>query len=108
MSSDSDYFSDEDDGHKEVIDKIVSRSEIVALNGRTKECVIYFYYSTGGALALCPSCMIAVSDLDIGPMYAVRKHFVDLRDTMHYRACSKCRESLYMTFPCNMCPICTK
>ena len=102
LTDDSDYFSDEDDDHKEVIDKIVPRSEIVALNLRTKQCVIYFYYSMGGALALCASCMVALSDLDIRYMYAVRKHFVELRNTMHFRACSKCGDKLCMIFPCNM------
>jgi len=32
--------------------------QINALNGRIKQCAIYFYYSTGGALAMCASCMI--------------------------------------------------
>jgi len=33
--------------------KIINNSQINALNGHTKQCAIYFYYSTGGALAVC-------------------------------------------------------
>jgi len=49
--------------------KIINNSQIkriikFVLNGHTKQCVIYFY-STGGALAVCASCMISLSDLHI-------------------------------------------
>lgn len=72
LSADSDCISDCSENSIEYIDKIVSVAEINALNGRTKFCTIYFYYSTGGALAVCPSCMIALQGVDSQNMYAIR------------------------------------
>ena len=108
LSDDSNYISDQSEDLTERVEKIVSHSEIIALNERTKCCIIYFYYSTGGALAVCTSCMIAISDTDFGYMHAVRKHVIDLHDAVSGRSCSNCRNPLYQIFPCNMCPICTR
>jgi len=36
----------------EISKKIVTNSQINTLNGRTKQCTVYFYYSTDGALAV--------------------------------------------------------
>jgi len=44
LSDDSDCISDCSEDHTEVIDKYISPSEVNALNGRTKQCAIYFYY----------------------------------------------------------------
>jgi len=40
----------------EISEKIVINSQINALNEGTKQCAIYFYYSTDSALAVCASC----------------------------------------------------
>ena len=105
LSDDSDYISDRSEDLTDYDDKIVPNSQILALNGRTKVCAIYFYYSTGGALALCASCMISIQDFE--HMYAVRKHVIKLYDAVDGRYCANCRDSLYIIFPCNMCPTCT-
>ncbi|XP_050447449.1 uncharacterized protein LOC126849549 [Cataglyphis hispanica] len=107
LSDDSDYISNQSEDLTEIVDRVVSHSEIIALNGRTKCCTIYFCYSTGGALALCTSCMISVSDTDFGYMYTIRRHVTELHDAVDGRFCSNCRNPLYQIFPCNMCPICT-
>ena len=106
LSDDSDYNSDQSEDNTEIVEKIVPNSQIIALNGRTKCCAIYFYYTTGGALAVCASCMIALSDADVGHMYAFRKHVIELHDAIEGRSCSNCRLPMYQIFPCNMCPIC--
>ena len=108
LSDDSDYISDHSEDLTESVDKIVSNSQIITLNGRTKFCTTYFYYSTSGALALCASCMIVLQDANVGHMYAVRKHVIELHDAVDGRFCSNCRNPLYLIFPCNMCPICTR
>jgi len=70
---DSDCISDCSDDLKEISEKIVTNSQINALNGGTKRCAIYFYYSTGGALAVCASCMIILIGVQFdGQMYAIR------------------------------------
>jgi len=50
LSDDSDCISED------LTEKIVTMSQINALNGHTKQYAIYFYYSTGGAFAVCASC----------------------------------------------------
>jgi len=74
LSDDSDCISDCSDNLTKINKKIIDNSQINALNGHTKQCAIYFYYSTGGALAVCASCMVSLADLHIGQMYAIRKH----------------------------------
>ena len=61
LSEDSNYISDHSDSDDLTIiaDKVVDNSQILALSGRTKVCTIYFYYTMGGASALCTSCMIS-------------------------------------------------
>ncbi|XP_070158799.1 uncharacterized protein [Polyergus mexicanus] len=95
LSDDSDYNSDQSEDLTEIVEKTVFHSEIIALNGRTKFCAIYFYYSTGSDYAVCASCMIAIADTDYGYMYAVRKHVTELYDVISGRSCSNCRQALY-------------
>jgi len=107
LSADSDCISDCSENSTEFREKIVSVAEINALNARsTKFCIIYSYYSTGGALAVCATCMIALQGVDSQMMYAIKKHIIETLDAMDGRFCSNCRDPLYLTFPCNMCPIC--
>jgi len=47
-----------------ILQKIIDDLQINALNGHTKHCAIYFYYSTGGALDVCASCMASLTNLD--------------------------------------------
>jgi len=49
-----------------------------------KQCAIYFYYSTDGALAVYALCMISLSDVRIGQMYAIRKHIIEYHDAMNH------------------------
>lgn len=107
MSPDSTYNSDEDDNRKEVIHKTVSRPEILALNGRTKCCAIYFYYIDGSYI-VCASCMIAYADTESEHTYAIRKHVTEPYDVINGRFCKNCSTPLYQILPCDMCPICTK
>jgi len=68
LSADSDCINDCND-LTEISQKIVTNSQINALNGGTKQCAIYFYYSTGGALAVCASCMINLVGVQLEQMY---------------------------------------
>jgi len=107
LSADSDCVSDCSDNLTEVSRKIVTNAELNALNGGTKHCAIYFYYSTGGALAVCASCMINLVGVELGEMYPTRRHVIDSHDEIDGRYCSECRNPLFLIFPCNMCPMCT-
>jgi hypothetical protein len=102
---DSDCISDQSEDLTTIDDKILSDSEISALNGRTKVCAIYFYYTTGGRSILCTSCMINIQDNH--HRYAIRKHVIELHDALDGRHCSNCSSPVYTIFPCNMCPMCT-
>jgi len=88
LSNDSDCINDcsEDcSDFTKISKKIIDNSQINALNGHTKQCAIYFYYSTGGALAVCASCIISLADLHIGhvsEMYATRKHVTEYHDAI--------------------------
>lgn len=107
LSDDSNYVSDQSDDLTDYAEKIVTRSELLALNNNKKHCSIQFYYSTGGALTVCAECMVRLADTDIGIIYAVRKHEIDTLNALNYRFCSNCRQSVCVIMPCNMCPICT-
>jgi len=108
LSDDSDCISDCSDSFTKINKKIVDNSQIIALNRHMKQCAIYFYYSTGGALAVCASCMISLAELHIGQMYAIRKHVTECHDAIDGSFCSSCRNPLFLILPCNMCPICTQ
>jgi len=108
LSADSDYISDCSDDFTEISWKVVRNSQLNALNGGTKHCAIYFYYSTGGALAVCASCMIELVGVDLGEMYSTRRHVTDTHAAIDGRYCSDCRSPLFLIFPCNMCPMCTQ
>jgi len=108
LSADSDYISDCSDDLTEISRKVVRNSQLNALNGGTKHCAIYFYYSTGGALAVCASCMIDLVGVELGEMYPTRRHVIDTHEAIDGRYCSNCRNPLFFIFPCNMCPMCTQ
>jgi len=107
LSDDSDCISDCSDSLIKINKKIIDNSQVNLLNGHTKQCAIYFYYSTGGALAACASCMVSMADLHIGQMYAIRKHVIEYH-AIDGSFCSSCRNPLVLILPCNMCPICTQ
>ena len=75
------------------------------LNARTKHCMIYNYYTTGGALTVCTTCMIA--DINDVGMYHVREHEPGSFDRLNGKSCTNCRGPLYSIFSCSMCPFCT-
>ena len=106
LSDDSDCVSNCSEDNTEVVDKIISPSEINALNERTKQCTIYFYYTDGARYVTCSSCMIRVRSPRA--TYAIRKHVIESYDAIDGRFCSKCRTPLFLIFLCNMCPICTQ
>jgi len=108
LSDDSDCISDCSDNCAKINKKIINDSQINALNGHTKHCAIYFYYSTGGALDVCASCMVSLADLHIGQMYAIQEHKTEYHDAIDVSFCSSCRNPLFLILPCNMCPICTQ
>jgi len=83
LSADSDCISDCSDDLTEISRKVVTNSQLNALNGGTKHCAIYFYYSTGGAgtgLAVCASYMIDLVGVELGEMYPTRRHVIDTHD----------------------------
>ena len=53
LSDDSGCASDMSEYEVDRVEKFVQSSEIRTLNARTKHCVIYNYYTTGGALTVC-------------------------------------------------------
>ena len=53
LSDDSGCASDMSEYEIDRVEKFVQPSEIRTLNARTKHCVIYNYYTTGGALTVC-------------------------------------------------------
>jgi len=53
LYNDSDCISDCSDNLTKINKKIIANLQINALNRHTKQCTIYFYYSTGGALTVC-------------------------------------------------------
>lgn len=108
LSSESDYISDYGDSEDrtQIVCKEVSSAELLALNISSKMCLLYFYYSAGGSVALCTLCMIETHDIDLG-MAAVRKHEIEFVSAISGRYCSICDKRLYQIFPRNICPICT-
>jgi len=108
LSDDSDCISDCSDNLTNINKKIIDNSQINALNGHTKQCAIYFYYSTGGVLVVCASCMVNLVVLHIGQMYAIRKHVTEYHDAIDGSFCSCCRNPLFLILLCNMCSICTQ
>ena len=106
LSDDSDCISDLSEDNTEVVNKIISPSEINALNERTKQCTIYFYYTDGARYVTRSSCMIRIGSTRT--TYAIRKHVIESYDAIDGRFCSECRTPLFLIFPCNMCPICTQ
>jgi len=81
LSTNSNCISDCSDDLTEISEKMVTTSQINALNRGTKECAIYFYYST-------------------------KTIVIDSHDAINDRYCSNCRNPLFFIFPCNTCPIC--
>jgi len=76
LSDDTDYASDLSEHDTNHAEKFVPFSEIRALNGRTKHCMIQCYYTTGDALTVCAACMVYLADTDVVGMYLVRKHIL--------------------------------
>jgi len=64
LSDDSDCISDCNEDFTEINEKIINSSQISALNGSTKQCAIYFYYSMSNAYDVC-ACMIGLRNVHI-------------------------------------------
>ena len=107
LSDDSGCASDMSEYEIDRVEKFVQPSEIRTLNARTKHCVIYNYYTTGGALTVCTACMIRIGDINDVGMYHVREYEIGSFDRLDGKSCTNCREPLYSIFSCNMCPLCT-
>jgi len=86
-----------------ISEKIVDNSQISALNGRTKQCAIYFYYFTSDTYAACASCMIGLRNVHIGLMSAIRKHVIDYHDAIDSDWFERCthRTSICHTKTCD-------
>jgi len=108
LSDDSDYISDCSEDFTQFDEKIINSSQINALNSNTKQCAIYFYYSTGNDYNVCASCMINLRGVHINLLLVIRKHVTNYHDAIEGRYCSNCREALFLILPCNMCPTCTQ
>ena len=57
LSNDSGCASDMSEYEMDHIEKFVSSPEIHTLNARTKHCVIHNYFTMGGSLTICTSCI---------------------------------------------------
>jgi len=108
LSEDSDCISDCSEDFTQYNEKIINTSQINALNGNTKQCAIYFYYSTGDDYDVCTSCMINLRGVHIDLLSAIRKHVTNYHDEIEGRYCSNCRKPVFLILPCNMCPTCTQ
>jgi len=107
LSDDSGCISDYSEDFTEINEKIVDNSQINALSGRTKQCAIYFYYSTDDTYVACALCMIDLRYVRLEPISAIRKRITDYHDGIDGKYCSNCRKTLFTIFPRNMCSICT-
>lgn len=107
LSSDTGVVSDLSENLTLHRERYVSQAELRALTQRTKHCMIQCYYSTGGALALCASCMIELRDTELYGMNLVLKHKIDYEQVLSGRYCSNCRVRMYVIIPCSVCPMCT-
>ncbi|EZA56057.1 hypothetical protein DMN91_005600 [Ooceraea biroi] len=106
LSNDNAYFSNEDKVEEET-DRIIPDSHRRALSASTIMCAIYCYYTTGSPTDLCVSCMIDMTNVDLGPVvYIMRRHEVDTWDGIRGCWCTNCRAALYVIFPRNMCSVC--
>ena len=106
LSDDSACISDQSEDLEEHVEKVVSSAELHALNSRTKHCMILFGYSTGGALSVCATCIIELSDVELGGLNAVRIHETGPIGALNGRYCSNCRQPMCIYIPTNMCPLC--
>ncbi|KYQ59723.1 hypothetical protein ALC60_01249 [Trachymyrmex zeteki] len=107
LSDDSGCNSDqsEDRSDEGTKNKIIYPQEVLALNELTKQCAIYFYYTTGGLSILCTSCMVRLTNTE--HMYIMRKYVIKSHAAIDGKYCSECRRPCFVIFSCNMCPICT-
>jgi len=108
LSDDSDCISDCSEDFTQFDEKILDSSQINALNGNTKQCAIYFYYSTGNDYNVCALCINGLRGVHIDFISAIRKHVTNYHDAIEGRYCSNCRNPLFIILPCNMCPTCTQ
>lgn len=102
LSDDSSCISDCSENHEEIVQRVMYNPKLLALNKNTKFCTIYFYYSTGGAIILCTSCIIRMQHVSLGHMYAVRQHVIDTHDGADGRFCGDYHAEVYQTMPCNI------
>ncbi|EGI59629.1 hypothetical protein G5I_12221 [Acromyrmex echinatior] len=93
LSDNTGYASDLSE-HIDYVERFVLSLEICALNGRTKHCIIYCYYTTGGALSICAACMVRLTDIDIAGLYLV-EYFATLVEYFAWlQRCDECIERL--------------
>ncbi|KYN09081.1 hypothetical protein ALC57_18811 [Trachymyrmex cornetzi] len=69
LSDDTGFASDSSEYDTDLVEKFVLSPKIRALNSRTKHCMIQCYYTTGGAVTVCATCMILVADIDAVGMH---------------------------------------
>jgi len=93
LSDDSDCISECSEDFTQIDEKIIDSSQINALNGNTKQCAIYFYYS--GNYNVCASCMTDLRGVHIELISAIRKHVTNYHDAIDGRYCANCRKPLF-------------
>jgi len=108
LSDDSGCISDCNENFTKISEKIVDNSQINALSGRTKQCAIYFYYTTDSTYTACASCMINLKYVHLELISAIQKHVTNYHDATDDKYCSNCKNPLFTIFSCNKCPICTQ
>ncbi|TGZ54142.1 hypothetical protein DBV15_12966, partial [Temnothorax longispinosus] len=81
--------------HRELEYRTVYRPKILilALNGRTKYCAIYLYYTDGSGSGHkdCALCMNAYADAEADPVYVVRRHISKPYNEIRHCTCGNCR-----------------
>ncbi|KYN11446.1 hypothetical protein ALC57_16403 [Trachymyrmex cornetzi] len=106
---DSEQSEDQNDG--DIKSKIEQPEEIMALNELTKQCAVYFYWTTGSSI-LCMTCMTRLNCID--HRRKICEHVIkctieaiESHAAIEGKFCSKCRLPCFFIYSCDMCPICT-
>ncbi|KYN17210.1 hypothetical protein ALC57_10502 [Trachymyrmex cornetzi] len=99
---DSDQSGNQNDG--DIKSKIVQPEEIMALNELSKQCAVYFYWTTGSSI-LCMTCMTRLNCID--HRRKICEHVIKSHAAIEGKFCSECRLPCFFIYSCDMCPICT-
>jgi hypothetical protein len=110
MPDDSGCDSDISEDNEDFAFRVVPHAEVNALNFLTKHCRIEFYYYSIEIAqpGICATCMINITNHELGIVRAYWRHETDSLERLRGRHCSNCRNPLFMYVPANMCRVCVQ